>query len=157
MADITIPVPDERVAEFYQFFGRWLSGESEAPEMIPRFLGGNSEASRARVNWTGVDDEHSDAVVLWEKISTSAKALFGVLIDSPDTRFTGRQIATAVNLASGASGVAGMLSRPGQVCWKLNRHLPTHWKDGQDGAESVYWMDAAVAALFAKVRTELES
>ena len=26
MTDITVPVPDDRTAEFYQFFGLWLAG-----------------------------------------------------------------------------------------------------------------------------------
>jgi hypothetical protein len=38
----------------------------------------------------------------------------------------------------------------------MNRRLPQHWKHGEDGAPSMYWMDADVAALFAAVRSDLD-
>ena len=39
--DVTVPVPEERLAEFYSLFGGWLSGE-ERP-----LLGGRSKQNRS--------------------------------------------------------------------------------------------------------------
>lgn len=36
------------------------------------------------------------------------------------------------------------------------RHLPSLWKGGEDGAESVYCMEPEVAELFSKVRAKLD-
>lgn len=156
MPDITVPVPDDRVPEFYQFFGLWLGGSLALPD------GGSKTHSEAlgdpgkRRDWTGSDEDHEDAEKLWSKMTSRAKGFYSLLIDAPGTEFSGNQIAEELSIPNGANGVAGVLAWPGRYCFNMNRQLPQHWKDGEDGGPSVYWMDADVAALFAAVRSDLD-
>ncbi|GAA5124022.1 DUF6416 domain-containing protein [Haloechinothrix salitolerans] len=156
MSDITVPVPDDRVAEFYHFFGLWLGGSLSLSEVTTQKLPEGSEPSKERRRWTGSDEDREDAEELWGKLNKRAKGFYSLLIDAPGTEFTGNYIAEKLNIPNGASGVAGVLSWPGRYCWNMNRHLPSQWRDGEDGAPSVYWMDADVAALFAAVRADLD-
>jgi Family of unknown function (DUF6416) len=161
MPDITVPVPDERTAEFYQFFGRWLAGSVQQEPEIPGegspgvtdTLKGQHDKPR---HWTGSDDDLEDAEYLWGKYNKRAKGLFNLLMEDPGRPYTGRQIAEAVGIPNGANGVAGVLAWPGRYGLERQRHLPSLWKDGEDGAESVYWMEPEVADLFSKVRAKLD-
>lgn len=156
MSDITVPVPDDRVAEFYQFFGAWLGGSLTLSDGGSQILSEASGDSGKRRNWTGSDEDREDAEKLWSKMTSRAKGLYSLMIDAPGTEFTGNQIAKELSIPNGANGVAGVLAWPGRYCWNMHRLLPQHWKDGEDGAPSVYWMDADVAALFAAVRSDLD-
>jgi len=155
MPDITVPVPDDRVPEFYQFFGLWLGGSLTLHDGGSQILPEASGDSGKRRNWTGSDEDREDAEKLWSKMTSRAKGLYSLMIDAPGTEFTGNQIAKELSIPNGANGVAGVLAWPGRYCLNMNRRLPQHWKDGEDGAPSVYWMDADVAALFAAVRSDL--
>jgi len=154
MPDITVPVPDDRTAEFYQFFGLWLARALKHPTTGADTLVKSSEISPELLGWTGSEEEVADAKQLWKKLTARAKGMFNLLIDHPGTPYTGMEIATALDIPHGANGVAGVLAWPGRHCRRMNRHLPTLWKNGEDGAESVYWMDAEVATLFSKIRAE---
>ncbi|PNI10095.1 hypothetical protein CXX84_01035 [Arthrobacter sp. AFG7.2] len=156
MPDITVPVPDDRVPEFYQFFGMWLGGSSALPGgTIQTFPEDSKEAGKRR-HWTGLDEDREDAEKLWSKLTSRAKGLYNLMIDAPGIKFTGDQIAKELNIANGASGVRGVLAWPGRYCWNMNRRLPQRWKDGEDGAPSAYWMEPDVAALFKAVRADLD-
>ena len=156
MPDITVPVPDDRTAEFYQFFGQWLGGSLTLSDGGYEMLSATSGDPGKRRSWTGSDEDREDAEELWSKMSSRAKGFYNLLIDAPGTEFTGNQIAEKLSIPNGANGVAGVLAWPGRYCLKLNRGLPQHWKHGEDGAASVYWMDADIAALFAAVRSDLD-
>lgn len=156
MPDVTIPVPDDRVAEFYQFFGHWLEGSLAPSDGGYEMLSATSGDPGKRRSWTGSDEDREDAEKIWSKMTSRAKGFYNLLIDAPGTEFTGNQIAKQLSIPNGANGVAGVLAWPGRYCLKLNRGLPQHWKHGEDGAPSVYWMDADVAALFASVRSDLD-
>jgi hypothetical protein len=156
MPDITVPVPDGRVPEFYQFFGLRLGGSLTLPDGGSQILPETSGDSGKRLNWTGSDEDREDAEKLWSKMTSRAKGFYNLMMDAPGTEFTGNQIAKELSIPNGANGVAGVLAWPGRYCWNMNRRLPQHWKDGEDGGPSVYWMDADVAALFAAVRSDLD-
>ena len=53
MADITVPIPDERVAEFYQFFGLWLAKSLSLSASLPAGISGAADPSKplAVVAW----------------------------------------------------------------------------------------------------------
>lgn len=148
MPDITVPVPDGRIAEFYQFFGQWLAGS--LPYLDPQPF--DDDAPDERQHWSAKDQ--TEAEWLWSKLSKNARAMFTVLIDAPDRKFTGEEIAETANIPNGASGVAGVLAWPGRFCLQQRRHLPTHWRAGEDDAPSVYWMTPEVADLFRTARDQ---
>lgn len=154
MPDITIPVPEDRVADFYQFFGQWLAGDLQGTTGHHLDSSGTPGAGvDTRVSWTLDDDAAAEQ--LWRKMSGRARGLFTFLMEEPGKRYTGAQIAEAVGIPNGANGVAGVLAWPGRFCYQLQRPLPTQWEDGEDGAPSVYWIEPGIAKLFERARDEV--
>ena len=146
MIDVTVKVPEERIAEFYGMYGRWLSGEAvaEAEEQpaVPVEL----------VMWSDTQDDEALAKVVWGKLSQRAKDMFTLLMDNPDKKFGGEALAEQLDIPNGKYGVAGVLAWPGRHSYAVNRYLPIRYEEGQDGELGSYWMTSEVAALFGKVR-----
>lgn len=163
MTDITVPVPDERTAEFYQFFGLWLAGSLSLPVSssgVPGILVDTSEASgspKPATPWGDTPQDHADAETLWKKYSPRARAMFSLLIDNPDKEFSGDQIADAVNIPNGAHGVAGVLAWPGRHGIAIGRRLPTVWREDPETLDSFYKMPATRAELFKAAREKVEA
>lgn len=160
MTDITVPVPDDRTAEFYQFFGLWLAGSLSLPGSPAGAMetpGKASETAQPKhIAWGTTAQDHADAVKLWKKYSPRARAVFSLLMDNPGKEFTGGQIAKEANIPNGSHGVAGVLAHPGRHGIKMGRGLPSHWRDDVDANASYYWMDDERADLFKAARAEVE-
>ena len=158
MADkqITVAVPEDRVPEFYVWFAGFLAAEPGAPPWGgargrgPRGHGGGP---RHRFGdpapWSAADAEQ--AAWLYGKLAPPARALFDLLIDAPGTRISGNDLAARLKLEKGAHGVAGILAWPGRYCRKLGRELPLA-TEGRDDGGTDYFMEPAVAELFAAAR-----
>ena len=160
MADITVPVPDERHAEFYQFFGLWLAGSLN---LFPRVVKGpesQSEAAEAPKPvyqpWGDSAEDVADAASLWKKLTLRARAMFSLLIDDPGKKFSGQQIADALDIPHGAHGVAGVLGYPGRHAKAIGRRLPTSWREDLETFESFYWMSEEDASPFKVARKQVE-
>lgn len=155
MADITVPVPEERTAEFYQFFGLWLAGSLS----ISQSPAGASEASPRpqHAPWGTTEQDYVDAEALWKKYSANARKMFSLMIDNPDTKYTGEQIAEACGIPNGAHGVAGVLAWPGRHGAAIGRRLPTDWDEDENDGTSYYWIPAERAAMFKDVREKAEA
>jgi hypothetical protein len=156
MPDLTVPVPDDRTAEFYQFFGLWLAGALSLTPSLPK--GSKSPAAPVQplAPWTGAPEDAADAEALWAKFSPNARGFFGLLIDNPGKKFTGDEAAQQVGIPNGAHGVAGVLAWPGRHCAPMGRMLPSSWEEDEQAGESYYFMTPAVAALFAAAREKVE-
>lgn len=154
MTDITVPVPEERTAEFYQFFGHWLAGSLSLPGTPSRATEGSQETPK--LPWSGTDQDSDDAETLWRRYSATARALFSLLMDSPGTAYTGEQIAQKLNITHGSRGVAGVLAWPGRYAVELGREQPWYWRWDQATQESFYWIPAELAELFTTVRSRVE-
>ena len=131
--EVKVLVPVERVAEFYEMFGRWLAGRADEDA-----TGVDLEA------WS--DDDLALAETVWGKMTNRARSLFSALIDHPEKRVSGTQLAEQLDISNGMYGVAGLLAWPGRYCYRLGRKFPVKWESGE------YWMTADVAALFGKAR-----
>lgn len=144
MIDITIKVPEERVAEFYAMYGHWLAspGGATGPPGV------DVEPSEA-VEWGEGDVEL--AATVWKKFSPRAKALFSTLIDNPEDKFTGDVLAEMHEIPNGRYGVAGVLAWPSRHCFAVGRRYCWRWAY-PEGETAVYWMEAPVAAVFRKAR-----
>lgn len=147
MADkqITVGVPEDRVAEFYAWFAAFLAAEPGAGPRR-RMRHGPGHAPRP---WTA--DDLDEAAWLYRKLAPPARALFDVLIDAPGERVAGNEIAARLQLEKGAHGVAGILAWPGRYCRKLGRPVPVDTAGRDDGGTD-YLMAPEVAALFARAR-----
>lgn len=161
MADITVPVPDDRIADFYQYFGLWLSGSVSLSELAPKASEASAEpASNEPSDWPAWGENEADpelAVALWRKYSPRARALFGLLMDNPGQEFTGKAIAKTLDIPNGRHGVAGVLAHPGRFAYKVQRPLPSDWRYDEASGESLYWMDEGIADIFKAARAEVEA
>lgn len=135
MIDVTVKIPEDRVGEFYELVGRWLSGEQT----------GGTEASVA-ANWTNSEEDVAFARAIWGKFSPRAKALFTLLMAHPGQRITGEEIAKTLDIPNGMYGVAGVLAWPGRHSAAVGRVLPICWESGS------YWLEQDVADLFRKAQ-----
>jgi len=160
MMDVTVKVPEDRLVEFYGMHAAWLSspprgsvlrdvGEAKRNPM-PQEATPAGEDADGRQEWLAADA--ALAAKLWNKFSDPAKALFSKLIDEPDRRFTGVELAETLNIPNGHSGVAGVLAWPGKYCKQENRKLLWKWVYPVEGEPVVYWMTPEVAALLREAR-----
>ncbi|KQY61816.1 DUF6416 domain-containing protein [Nocardioides sp. Root140] len=146
MPDVTVPVPDDRVAEFYGFFSAWLAGE-DAPA--------SPAASVAVAPWGQSDDDLGKAQVVWSKLSERATAMFELLLDEPGNKVSGEEIADRLGIPNGKYGVAGVLAWPGRHANAVGRPLPVQYDDGPVGGSASYWIAPATAAIFNSARSAI--
>jgi len=140
MVEAKVLVPSERVAEFYEMYGRWLGGV------------GGDEASGSAMPWGKIDEDLPRAQIVWGKLSQNAQALFTMLMDEPGKKFTGELLATELDIPHGMYGVAGVLAWPRRHCAAVGRELPVHAQEGPVGESAKYWMTEELAALFRRPR-----
>ncbi|GAC1438926.1 MAG: hypothetical protein NVSMB51_15850 [Solirubrobacteraceae bacterium] len=148
MADkqVTVGVPEDRVAEFYLWFAAFLASEAGSrPPRGPRGGRGLHRHHREATPWQPQDQEQARWLLL--KLADPARALFELLSASPGERLSGNEVAARLGLEKGAHGVAGILAWPGRYCRHLGRVLPISTEGRADGGTD-YFMDAEVARLF---------
>ena len=146
MIDVTVKVPEDRVGEFYEMVGRWLTGEELADGPLGPPITGLK-------NWTDSPEDLALARVVWGKLSPRGKAVFSLLMDRPGEKVSAEDLASACHIPNGRYGVAGVLAWPGRYCAAVNRHLPARWQEGSDDSGGIYWFEPEVADLFRRVRS----
>lgn len=160
MMDVTVKVPEDRLVEFYAMHAAWLSAPprtSVLPDAVnaernavPKVVSPANESADDRQPWR--DTDTALAAELWNKFSDPAKALFSKLMDEPECRFNGEELAEMLNIPNGHSGTAGVLAWPGKYCKQEGRELLWKWTYPVEGEPVVYWMTPEVAALFREAR-----
>lgn len=145
MKDVTVPVPEERLADFFGVYSRWLSSSETTEVQV-------EEANAKSVNWSDTAEDLVLARTVWSKFSDRAKALFATLMEHPEQKFSGEELAQLHDIPNGKYGVAGVLAWPGRHSAAVSRWLPCRYEDGPVGASANYWMTNEVAALFRKAR-----
>jgi hypothetical protein len=143
LIDVTVKVPEDRVADFYSMYGRWLAGP-DSPTAEPE-----SESDAEHLAWTSSDGELAKAV--WAKLSQPAQALFSTLMAKPGHEFSGDELAEMLGIPNGKRGVAGVLAWPGRYCLAIDRKYPWLWRHAADGS-ALYWVTDEVADLFRQAR-----
>jgi hypothetical protein len=143
MMDITVKVPEERVADFYSMYGRWLA----APESFAADQSGIDDPELTA--WASTDVDLARSV--WAKFTSTARALFSKLIDEPGQQFAGDELAAMIGVPNGRHGVAGVLAWPARHCFAAGRSYCWYWSY-PDGETAVYWMADELAALFREAR-----
>ena len=139
MADkqVTVPVPEERVPEFYAWFAEFLAAQ---PGTRSPSRGRGRRGSRgfrhhgdARA-WSAEDADQ--AAWLYGRLAPPARELFGLLAGAPGERLAGEEIAKRLGLEKGAHGVAGILAWPGRYSRHLDRVLPIATEGRPDGGSA---------------------
>jgi uncharacterized protein DUF6416 len=155
MADkqVTVAVPEERLAEFYTWFGAFLGAEpgTQPPSRGRGWRGPRGSRHRGEAQPWSVEDT-KPAAWLYRKLAPPARELFDLLADAPGEHFAGEEIAKRLGLEKGAHGVAGILAWPGRYSRHLQRLLPIDTAGRPDGGTD-YYMEPEVAALFEEART----
>jgi hypothetical protein len=153
MADkqITVAVPEERVAEFYIWFGEFLAAEPGSRQHRGRRGARGSRRHSEPEPWS--DEDLKQATWLYRKLAPPARELFDLLMEESGEPFAGEEIARRLGLEKGAHGVAGILAWPGRYSRHLGRLLPIETAGRPDGGTD-YYMEPQVAALFRKARGE---
>ncbi len=156
MADkqVTVPVPEQRVPEFYVWFANFLASEPGGPPHWggARGRGRGRGSQHEAAAWSAQDADQ--AAWLYGKLAAPARQLFDVLIDAPEQRVSGNELASRLRLERGAHGVAGILAWPGRYSRKLGRELPIS-TEGRDDGGTDYYLTSGVAELFAAARSQV--
>lgn len=159
--NVTVPVPNDRTAEFYQFFGLWLEGDTKPLEggLERRTENGLQSVDQSgRFNWgENQEKDLADATALWQLYPKRARAVFGLLMERPGEWVTADEIAKTLNLSHGGASVAGVLGAPGRHGAKYNRGLPSRWRPWSEDAPAAYMMRPEVVTLFEVAREAAES
>lgn len=96
--DITVPVPQDRVPEFYRWFADWVDGPNlhETSSAVPHSDPSNVED--AAIRW-------------WASLGARERQIFSLWIDAAPRMLTAEEIIEAMNL-NGARDIPGILSWP---------------------------------------------
>ncbi|MFE6966800.1 DUF6416 domain-containing protein [Agromyces sp. NPDC057679] len=139
MAQITIPVPDDRLADFYRQFADWL-GETASTNPSPTAGPWYDQPGAAEI-----------ASRIWSYLSPNARVMFDLMIEAPDEPFSPSDFAEAADLENGGHGVAGVLGRAGAAVKKAGL-ITDGWHGVWNWDRENYSMDPGAAALFKSVR-----
>ena len=143
MIDVTVKVPEGRLADFYSMYGRWLEGGGDAVTEA------DGTAHGEVGKWAGADVNLARAV--WGRFSEPAVALLSILIDEPDREFPWDELAQKMAFEGGRTGIAALLTWPGRHCREAGREACWRWR-GAEGETTVYWMPSEIADLFRQAR-----
>ncbi len=141
LQDVSVKVPADRLGEFYEWFGRWMRQPS--PPEPPN--------SNVELTAWDPDTDYELAVAAWRTLPLRARLVLGTLIDHPDRRYTGDELASLHDIPNGKYGLAGALAWPGRRMRKLGRTLPIQVDNNPSGG-SLYWMTPRIARLWGKAR-----
>lgn len=146
--NITVPVPNGRVPEFYRWFADWTDGP-----LLPtiHLRPGTDEAQPAA---SSLDSEV--ATRWWKLLKPSERAVFSLWIDAAPQMLSASEIVESLQL-KGPRDIPGILSWPGRKGVKAG--FEVRWDFRRDPAtdEALYGIeDVEYAALLARARTAAE-
>ncbi len=148
--EITVRVPEERVAEFYQMFGKWLASSPCPPEVQP-------PAPEPQKNLPWADDDTDKARTVFLQLSLEARLLFQHLIDHPDEWFSALDLARVLGVEDGdfRQVIAGKLSWPAKYCAEVGRQGFWEWQPSDDEEGGRYRITKQNAAMISQILTDL--
>lgn len=145
MQEVKVLVPEERVAEFYQWFGEWLENPDRAR--------GVAEVRELELEkWQNSPEDIEVARKVWGLFSPRARKLFDFLMDSAGDRFPADFLAEKIGLTTGAYGVSGVLGGAGKRCYSVGKSWMWEWEIDEEKG-SMYAVEPEIAEIFAAART----
>ena len=149
--DITIPVPSDRVAEFYQLVGAWM----ETPRGGPAAAGAAADETASDIPLS--EQDLSAAVTWWKSLKPREREIFGLWVDASPKMLSAKVIVETMKL-KGPRDIPGILSWPSRKGTKAGFRV--HWNFRYDAVseEPIYGIeDVAYAKLLDQARTEAEN
>jgi hypothetical protein len=140
--DITVPVPADRVPEFYRWFADWVDG---------KVVDASSPSAEATD-----EPDLSAAVRWWNLLKPRERRIFSLWIDAAPRMLTATEIIKELDL-TGPREIAGILSWPGRKGKKAG--FGVHWSFRYDAIteEPIYGIeDSEYAELLGRARTAAE-
>ena len=153
MIDVTVKIPEDRVAELYGLVGRWLAGDLHESAVDGEGLAPEAHPAPPS-EWMISEEDLALARLVWQKLSPRAVAFFSALMVEPGRRMSGEELADSLQIPNGKYGIAGVLVWPGRFCAAVNGALPCRYEAGPAGTSASHWMEPAAAQLFARARDE---
>ena len=152
MADkqITVAVPEERVAEFYVWFGEFLAAEPGSRQHRGR-RGPRGPRRHTRARAVVRRRRQAGDLAVPQAGAAGARAVRPAHGGVRRAVRAASEIARRLGLDKGAHGVAGILAWPGRYSRHLAALLPIETAGRPDGGTD-YYMEPEVAALFRKAR-----
>ncbi len=153
LVQIQVMVPQVRVGEFYEMFGRWLQAPPRAiTEPESGVTADDAPIAPKRRSWTdgSNDDLLYDAVLMYRNLSYGAKKILDHLIDHADHKAKATDLARVIGLSS-HNEVAGTLASFGFQSKAVKRRPPYEVYPAPHGA-TIYRLDAGMAQLFRSAR-----
>ena len=147
---VQIPIPHDRVAEFFELFGRWL--QPPAAVTLPGGNGASTDQVAARP-WLAGDRDESlrDARFVYWRASAAARTILDHWLDHPETPISGADLSAHLGFA-GAQVISGTLASVGLRSKAVGRELPFRYEASPGGGQ--YWMQADLVELFRAARDE---
>lgn len=90
------------------------------------------------------------ARVVWSKLSNRAKSLYSTLMDTPEKKLSGEDVAEALDIPNDKADHLAWAGRHSSVEGRIRPC--SSFQDGPAGGSASYWMTKEVAALFRKAR-----
>lgn len=154
MREVTILVPEERIPEFYERFGAFMSEAADSVAPMVATVG-----SKPVPAWATGPGAVELVAKYWSALSADGQTVLGILIDGalrePPEKFTPQQLVVETGHPNGVSGIAGIFGAAGRAAKKVGipryRYSDTNaqtWHFIWDWDGSRYWMIPEVAKLF---------
>ncbi|MDP9370324.1 MAG: DUF6416 domain-containing protein [Chloroflexota bacterium] len=147
---VQIPIPGDRVEEFFDLFGRWL----QSPTAAPRPVGNGASTDQVAAQpWLVGDQDESlrDARFVYWRASAAARAILDYWLEHPETPISGADLSSRLGF-SGPQVISGTLASVGLRSKAVGRELPFRYEASPGGGQ--YWMQADLVALFRAARAE---
>lgn len=141
---VSLSVPTHLYGDFLETAGEFIN--SRLHDVQPE----GDEATIETIHWLEADyaDDLENAIHVYGLLSARGRGLFDLLMDNPDKRFSGDELADILNIPNGRYGTAGTLAWPGRHAQAVGRRLPVYW----DRETHTYWMTKEIASLFREAR-----
>lgn len=154
---VQVSVPQRRLGEFHEMFGRWLrTSKATSEDIQSQSNDAVSTSSQAPGNsregsWlVGTEETRlHDAKQVYRQLSPEAQRILDYWLDHHDRRIPASELVKELGFKS-INSIAGTLASFGFQSKKVGRQLPFLWGYSPDG--SSYWMEPEVNALFRQAR-----
>jgi hypothetical protein len=154
LIDVTVKVDDTRVADLYAAIisedltiPRVEPQPEPTPPLKPEPVTKQGTKSGA-LHWRAADRRL--AASIWQRIQPDTQKVFSVLLRAPGKKFTSDELISLTN-APGGRAFAATLTWPGNYCRDAGRSQFWQYANRQ------YWIEPAVAAIFARASSEADN
>jgi len=155
ITNLTVPVPTDRVAEFYRMFADWVDGSTgRVPPAAD--VPAQSKAGAAPTGAPPAKPDLDAAIRWWRLLKPREREVFSLWIAAAPKMLTAAEIVDKLGL-NGPRDIPGILSWPGRKGHKVG--FEVHWSFRHDpvSEEPVYGLeDVEFAEIIGRARTAVE-